>query len=83
MNQFVSQVWLSEEAELYNLHVRQSGKVRLLRVSQHPACLSGRIFTGSSAQVVAFGRLGVLGRNGWYCREADVEKWNAVAGCAG
>ena len=34
-------------------------------------------------QVVSFGRLGVLGRNGWYCREADVERWNALAGWRG
>ena len=34
-------------------------------------------------QVVSFGRLGVLGRNGWFCREADVERWNAVAGWRG
>jgi hypothetical protein len=33
--------------------------------------------------VVSFGRLGVLGRNGWYCREADVERWNALAGWRG
>ncbi len=34
-------------------------------------------------QVVSFGRLGILGRNGWYCREADVERWNALAGWRG
>ena len=34
-------------------------------------------------QVVSFGRLGVLGRNGWYCREADVERWNGLAGWRG
>ncbi len=34
-------------------------------------------------QVVSFGRLGVLGRTGWYCREADVERWNALAGWRG
>ena len=33
--------------------------------------------------MVSFGRLGVLGRNGWYCREADVERWNALAGWRG
>jgi hypothetical protein len=33
--------------------------------------------------VVAFGRLGILGRNGWFCREADVERWNSVAGWRG
>jgi hypothetical protein len=33
--------------------------------------------------VVSFGRLGVLGRNGWYCREADVDRWNALAGYRG
>jgi len=34
-------------------------------------------------QVVSFGQLGVLGRNGWYCREADVEHFNALAGYRG
>jgi hypothetical protein len=34
-------------------------------------------------QVASFGRLGVLGRNGWYCTEADVELWNALAGYRG
>jgi ABC-type proline/glycine betaine transport system substrate-binding protein len=33
--------------------------------------------------VVSFGRLGVLGRNGWFCREADVEQLNALAGWRG
>jgi hypothetical protein len=27
--------------------------------------------------------LGVLGRNGWFCAEADVERWNALAGWRG
>lgn len=35
------------------------------------------------SQVVSFGRLGVVGRNGWYCREADVEQWNSLAGWRG
>ena len=34
-------------------------------------------------QVVTFGPLGVLGRNGWFCREADVHRWNALAGYRG
>jgi hypothetical protein len=33
--------------------------------------------------VVSFGPLGVLGRNGWFCREADVDRWNALAGFRG
>ena len=33
--------------------------------------------------MVSFGQLGVLARNGWYCREADVERWNALAGWRG
>jgi hypothetical protein len=33
--------------------------------------------------VVSFGPLGVLGRNGWFCREADVDRWNALAGYRG
>ena len=33
--------------------------------------------------MASFGRLGVLGRNGWYCTEADVEHWNALAGYRG
>jgi hypothetical protein len=33
--------------------------------------------------VVTFGPLGVLGRNGWFCREADVDRWNALAGYRG
>ncbi len=33
--------------------------------------------------MVSFGRLGVLGRNGWFCREADVEQLNALAGWRG
>ncbi len=33
--------------------------------------------------MASFGRLGVLGRNGWYCTEADVERWNALAGYRG
>ena len=35
------------------------------------------------SQVVSFGPLGVLGRNGWFCREADVDRWNALAGFRG
>ena len=34
-------------------------------------------------QVASYGKLGVLGRNGWYCAEADVEHWNALAGYRG
>ena len=33
--------------------------------------------------MVSFGKLGVLGKNGWFCREADVERWNALAGYRG
>jgi glycine betaine/proline transport system substrate-binding protein len=33
--------------------------------------------------VVSFGPLGVLGRTGWFCREADVDRWNALAGYRG
>jgi hypothetical protein len=33
--------------------------------------------------VVSFGPLGVFGRNGWFCREADVDRWNALAGYRG
>ena len=33
--------------------------------------------------MVSFGPLGVLGRNGWFCREADVDRWNALAGYRG
>ena len=33
--------------------------------------------------MVSFGKLGILGRNGWYCREAEVERWNALAGYRG
>jgi hypothetical protein len=33
--------------------------------------------------VVSFGGLGILGRNGLFCREADVERWNALAGWRG
>jgi hypothetical protein len=33
--------------------------------------------------VVSFGPLGILGRNGWFCREADVDRWNALAGFRG
>jgi ABC-type proline/glycine betaine transport system substrate-binding protein len=33
--------------------------------------------------IVSFGPLGILGRNGWFCREADVERWNALAGWRG
>jgi hypothetical protein len=33
--------------------------------------------------VVSFGALGVLGKTGWFCREADVERWNALAGHRG
>ena len=36
-----------------------------------------------SLQVVSFGPLGILGRSGWFCREADVERWNALAGWRG
>ena len=35
------------------------------------------------SQVVSAGLLGVLGRNGWYCRESDVDKWPALAGWRG
>jgi hypothetical protein len=40
-------------------------------------------FAFLSHQVVSFGSLGILGRNGWFCREADVELWNALAGYRG
>ncbi len=33
--------------------------------------------------MVSYGRLGILGRNGWFCREADVERWNTLAGWRG
>jgi hypothetical protein len=33
--------------------------------------------------VVSFGPLGVLGRNGWFCREADVDRWNSLVGYRG
>jgi ABC-type proline/glycine betaine transport system substrate-binding protein len=33
--------------------------------------------------VVSFGKLGVFGRNGWFCREADVERWHSLAGYRG
>ena len=33
--------------------------------------------------MVSFGKLGVFGRNGWFCREADVERWNSLAGYRG
>ena len=42
-----------------------------------------RLFCCFPSQVVSFGRLGIFGRNGWYCREADVEHWNALAGYRG
>jgi hypothetical protein len=35
------------------------------------------------AQVVSFGPVGILGRVGWFCIEADVEHWNALAGWRG
>jgi hypothetical protein len=33
--------------------------------------------------VVAAGPLGILGQNGWYCSEADVEHWPELAGWRG
>ena len=33
--------------------------------------------------MVSFGPLGILGRNGWFCSEADVHRWNALAGYRG
>jgi hypothetical protein len=41
------------------------------------------LFFAFLSQVVSFGSLGILGRNGWFCREADVELWNALAGYRG
>ena len=35
------------------------------------------------AQVLSYGRLGLLGRNGWYCKESDVERWLGLAGWRG
>jgi hypothetical protein len=35
------------------------------------------------AQVLSYGRLGTLGRNGWYCKESDVERWFGLAGWRG
>ncbi len=57
-------------------------------------CLRGRAFFGELCgfipssrarcnQVASFGRLGVLGRTGWYCAETDVDRWNALAGYRG
>jgi hypothetical protein len=51
-----------------------------------PACLASADRALPSAfppQVVSFGPLGVLGRNGWFCREGDVDRWNALAGYRG
>jgi hypothetical protein len=31
-------------------------------------------------QVVSFGPLGILAQSGWYCSEADEERWNGIAG---
>ena len=33
--------------------------------------------------MLSFGRLGILGRNGWFCREADVEQFTSIAGWRG
>ena len=33
--------------------------------------------------MISFGRLGILGRVGWFCRETDVELWNGLAGWRG
>ena len=53
----------------------QTSSTRLLRALHD--------LLGLVAQVVSFGLLGVSGRNGWFCREADVERWNALAGYRG
>ena len=29
------------------------------------------------------GNLGLIGRNGWYCLESEVERWPALAGWRG
>ena len=89
------QVWLSEEASDYQLHVLRDGTVHT-RCPFSSACVTcqgpdkwpfvldqSRLACSSRSQVVSFGPLGVLGRNGWFCREADVDRWNALAGFRG
>jgi hypothetical protein len=41
------------------------------------------VFAAFPSQVVSFGRLGILGRTGWFCSEADVARWNSLAGYRG
>ena len=89
------QVWLSEEASDYQLHVQRDGTVHT-RCPCRPTCATcqgpdnwpfvfnqARLACAFPSQVVSFGPLGVLGRNGWFCREADVDRWNALAGFRG
>jgi hypothetical protein len=85
-------VWLSEEAAEYDAHVRRDKSV-CCRCPTFCTCkprhATGRHTLIAScllpfpSQVISFGRLGILGRTGWYCGEADVEQWNALAGYRG
>ena len=36
-----------------------------------------------AVQVVSAGALGIFGRNGWFCSEADVERWSMLMGWRG
>jgi hypothetical protein len=60
-----------EEMEEYEVHVRHAGDVCKLRGHRLHALQDLLVLV---AQVVSFGLLGVFGRNGWFCREADVER---------
>ena len=59
------------------LHVRDAMQ------ESEPMPRDSRDLGSGSSQVVSFGPLGILGRNGWFCREDDVERWNSVAGWRG
>ena len=46
-------------------------------------CMRTQLVLFVLPQVVSFGPLGILGRVGWFCREADVELWHSLAGYRG
>jgi hypothetical protein len=64
-----------------------SFRMRDMQRSRQPAILlqpvAPCLLSAFPPQVVSFGPLGVLGRNGWFCREADVDRWNTLAGYRG
>ena len=90
-------MWLSEERKPYDQWVTKAAAVPFLALVPARRALAVASPDGATvpcpnhtaspcllrAQVLSYGRLGLLGRNGWYCKESDVERWVGLAGWRG